>query len=123
MKNIVSSNRQDRIPPLVNSRKAAETPGPSPVGPRFTVSEFADLFGLDENFIRERITRGSDRPEYYSIGELAERWRVSRGTVYNRLRSAGARVLDFAPPGRRGKKAVRASVVLQIEAQRTKRLC
>jgi len=37
-------------------------------------------------------------------------------TVYNRLRSAGAKVLDFAAPGRRGKKIVSVSVVLQIEA-------
>jgi len=70
-----------------------------------------------------RALRESDRPEYYSISELAERWRVSRGTVYNRLRSAGAKVLDFAAAGRRSKKAVHASVVFQIEAQRTKRLC
>jgi hypothetical protein len=119
----VNSNHQDRIPQLVDAEKAVEIPDPSPAAPRFTISEFAALCGFDENAIRERITRGPDRPEYYSIRELAERWRVSRGTVYNRLRSAGARVLDFASPGRRSKKAVRASAVFQIEAQRTKRLC
>ncbi len=71
----------------------------------------------------QRALLRSDRPDYYSISELAERWRVSRGTVYNRLRSAGAKVLDFAAAGRRSKKAIHVSVVFQIETQRTKRLC
>lgn len=115
----MSSTRQDRIPQLVDAEKAV----PSPAAPRFTVSEFAALFGFDENAIRERLARGSGEQEYYSIRELAERWRVSRGTVYNRLRSAGAKVLDFGAQGGRSKKAVRASVVLQIEARKTKKLC
>jgi transposase len=59
---------------------------------------------------------------YFSIAEVAERWRVSRGTVYNRLRATGARVLDFAPTGKKGKKAVSARVVLEMEARQTKRL-
>jgi hypothetical protein len=41
---------------------------------------------------------------YFSMDELAIRWRCSRGTVYNRLRAAAARVLDFAPPGKRARK-------------------
>jgi predicted DNA-binding protein YlxM (UPF0122 family) len=64
-----------------------------------------------------------EQPAYYSIRELAERWRVSRGTVYNRLRCEGAPVLDFSAPGKRSRKAVRATVVLDIEGRRTKRLC
>jgi transposase len=91
--------------------------------PRFTVSEFAALLGLEEGVIRERIAGGNGHQEYYSIGELAERWRVSRGTVYNRLRSAGAKVLDFAAPGRRGKKVVSRRVVSQIETRKTRKLC
>jgi len=103
--------------------KAEEVPSQSPAALRLTIAEFAGLFGLPEDIIRERIAHAPNRPEYYSIGELAERWRVSRGTVYNRLRSAGAKVLDFAAPGKRGKKAVHAGVVFRIEAQKTKRLC
>jgi hypothetical protein len=61
--------------------------------------------------------------EFYSILELATRWRCSRGTVYNRLRQVGARVLDFAEPGKKCKKAVPASVVMQIENRQMKRLC
>jgi hypothetical protein len=57
-------------------------------------------------------------PEYFSIGDLAGRWRCSRGTVYNMIR--GERVLDFAAPGRRGKKLVPASVVVRIEERRMK---
>jgi len=119
----VSSDHQDRTAQPVDAEKTVEVLAPSPAVLRFTISEFAAVFGLEEDVIRERIARGPDRREYYSIGELAERWRVSRGTVYNRLRSAGAKVLDFAAPGGRSKKAVHASVVSQIEARKTKRLC
>jgi hypothetical protein len=61
--------------------------------------------------------------DFYSILELAQRWRCSRGTVYNRLRAAGARVLDFAAAGKRGRKVVSTKVVFEIEARNTKRLC
>jgi hypothetical protein len=61
--------------------------------------------------------------DFFSILELAKRWRVSRGTVYNRLRAAGAKVLDFAAAGKRGRKVVSTTVVLEIEARNTKRLC
>lgn len=59
---------------------------------------------------------------FLSIGELAKRWRCSRGSVYNWLRAAGAMVVDFAARGRRGRKAVPLAVVLQIEAKKMKRL-
>ena len=55
---------------------------------------------------------------YFSISDLAGRWRCSRGTVYNLIR--GERVLDFAAPGRRGKKLVPADVVGRIEQRRMK---
>ncbi len=61
-------------------------------------------------------------PEYFSIAELAERWRCSRGTVYNRLRAVAAEILDFAPRGKKGKKVVRARTVFQIEERHTRRL-
>jgi hypothetical protein len=67
-------------------------------------------------------SRAHRQQEFFSIGELAERWRCSRGTVYNRLRAVGAKVLDFAPPGKRGKKIVSIAAIAQIEANRTKRL-
>jgi hypothetical protein len=53
---------------------------------------------------------------YYSISDLAERWRCSRGTVYNIIR--GERVLDFAAAGHRGKKLVPAEVVRRIEQRK-----
>lgn len=59
---------------------------------------------------------------FFSISEVAERWRCSRATVYNRLRQVGAKVLDFAPKGKKGKKAVPASLVTQIENRHIKRL-
>lgn len=60
--------------------------------------------------------------EYFSFAELAERWRCSRGTVYNRLRKLGAEILDFAPRGKKGKKVVRAATVFRIEAKHMRRL-
>jgi hypothetical protein len=65
----------------------------------------------------------ADRQEYFSIPDLAKRWRCSRGTVYNRLRTHGAKVLDFAPNGKRGKKVVPALTVSHMEERQTKRLC
>jgi hypothetical protein len=55
-------------------------------------------------------------PPYFSIADLAARWRCSRGTVYNFIR--GEKVLDFAAPGHRGKKLVPYEVVERIEQER-----
>jgi hypothetical protein len=55
----------------------------------------------------------SKEAKYFSIPDLAHRWRCSRGTVYHTIR--GEHVLDFAAPGRRGKKLVPADVVHRIE--------
>lgn len=62
------------------------------------------------------------KQEYFSFAELAERWRYSRGTVYNPLRRFHAEILDFAPRGKKGKKVVRAATVFGIEAKHTRRL-
>ena len=61
-------------------------------------------------------TEASRMLPYYSISDLAERWRCSRGTVYNVIR--GERVLDFAEAGHRGKKLVPAEVVRRIEQRK-----
>jgi hypothetical protein len=50
---------------------------------------------------------------FYSIADLAERWRCSRASVYNRIR--GERVLDFAASGRKGHKLVPLEIILKIE--------
>lgn len=55
--------------------------------------------------------------EFFSIPDLANRWRVSRSAVYVFLR--GWPVVDFAPaPGRKGHKLVSAETVRQIERER-----
>ena len=64
---------------------------------------------------------GEAQQDYFSIAELAQRWRCSRGTVYNRLRALGVEVLDFASRGKKSKKVVHARTVLQIEERRTRR--
>lgn len=68
-----------------------------------------------ESKIDTRVEAGPMLP-YYSIPDLAKRWRCSRGTVYNVIR--GERVLDFASRGHRGKKLVPAEVVRRIEQRR-----
>ena len=83
--------------------------------------------------ISERAQDADQRPsqrqtaqvnqDFFSIGELAQRWRCSRGTVYNRLRATGAKVLDFATSGKRGRKVVPSAVVIQLETRNMKRLC
>ena len=60
--------------------------------------------------------------EYFSFAELAQRWRCSRATVYNRLRVLGAEVLDFAPRGKRGRKVIPTETVIRIEKRGMKRL-
>jgi hypothetical protein len=62
--------------------------------------------------------RVRDARPFFSIADLAERWRCSRGTVYNVIR--GEKVLDFAAPGHKGKKLVPAEVVRAIEQSKMK---
>lgn len=76
-------------------------------------------FDVAEHSSSGPVQRGQ---EYFSIAELAQRWRCSRGTVYNRLRAVGAQVLDFAPRGKKGRKAVHIKTIIKIEQSKTKRL-
>ena len=62
------------------------------------------------------------RRDFLTIPELAVRWRIARPTVYNRLKDAGVRVLDFASKGARGRKIVPLGAILEIERQQLKRL-
>jgi hypothetical protein len=85
--------------------------------------EHEDNSNCQRGFESVRSLVGTARTEFFSISELATRWRCSRGTVYNRLRDVGAQVLDFAAPGKRGRKIVPAQVVFKIETSKLKRLC
>src|ERR1700745_2288458 len=87
-----------------------------------TLSKVATAMGWREKLLREELLNPPQLQEYFSIAELASRWRCSRGTVYNRLRLAGAKVLDFGVAGRKSKKLVAAAVVFQLEAKYTKAL-
>ncbi len=58
----------------------------------------------------------ADARPFFSIADLAARWRVSRSAVYGYLR--GYPVIDFAPaPGRKGHKLASAGTVRQIERE------
>ena len=61
----------------------------------------------------QQPSRAINLQSFYSISELAERWRCSRGSVYNRLR--GEKVVDFARQGHKGQKLVPTDTVLRIE--------
>jgi predicted DNA-binding protein YlxM (UPF0122 family) len=87
-----------------------------------SISEIALAFGIPESAVRAKIVSRGTPQAFFSIQELADRWRCSRGTVRNRLRASGAKVLDFASPGKRSKKAIAAGVVFQIENRKTKLL-
>ncbi len=52
-------------------------------------------------------------PAFFTIRDLALRWRCSRGTVYNRIR--GQKVIDFAAGREKGQKLVPCEVVLELE--------
>ena len=87
-----------------------------------SISEIALAFGIPESAVREKIASRGTPQAFFSIQELGDRWRCSRGTVRNRLRASGAKVLDFASPGKRSKKAIARGVVFQIENRKTKLL-
>lgn len=91
-------------------------------GENLSIAEVAALFGMPESAVRAKIATRGAHQAFFSIQELAERWRCSRGTVRNRLRASGATVLDFSQPGKRSKKAIPAAVVMQIEIRKTKQL-
>jgi hypothetical protein len=67
---------------------------------------------------RDEQTQVRSEMPFFSISDLADRWRCSRGSVYNRLR--GETVLDFAESGRKGHKLIPLAVVLKIETAHLK---
>jgi hypothetical protein len=77
---------------------------------------------MELHMMELQAARTEKDSEFLSITELAMRWRCSRGSVYNWLRTAGAKVIDFAARGKRGRKAVPLAVVIQIEASKLKPL-
>lgn len=94
------------------------------VNEKLSIAELASLFGIDSQALQSAIHRQrvSTGKPFFTIPEVAVRWSCSRGSVYNYLREAGARILDFAPSGKKkGKKLIPLEVVERIERQRTKR--
>jgi hypothetical protein len=90
---------------------------------KLSITELASLFGIDPLALQTAIDRqrvSAGKP-FFTIPEVAVRWSCSRGSVYNYLREAGVRIVDFAPTGNKGKKLIPLEVVERIERQRTKR--
>jgi predicted DNA-binding transcriptional regulator AlpA len=57
---------------------------------------------------------------FFTIKELAERWRISRPTVYTRLQKLGIKVVDLSPGTVRGRKVIPRSVILEVESRQLK---
>jgi hypothetical protein len=91
---------------------------------KFSVSEIASLFGFSEEHLLELIAkRRINSPQtHFTIPQLAARWQCSRATVYNTLRTFGAKLVNLAPPGKRGRKLVPAEAVERLERQRTTKM-
>jgi hypothetical protein len=85
-----------------------------------TISEFADLFGFPSAAVIHAVQaqRLKLRKPFYSYRDLAARWDVSIGSVYNILEKYGATVVDLLPGKTRGTRRVPVAVVERIEKQR-----
>ena len=86
-----------------------------------TIAQFADLFGFPASAVLTAIERHRNtlNKPYYSIPDLAVRWRCSRATVYGVLKESEFKVLDLAVDGNeKGKKLISACVVGKIEKAR-----
>jgi len=90
-----------------------------------SILEFAELFGFTPAELIAAIerNRAALKRAFYSIQDLANRWRCARGTVYNVLRESEFKVLDLSHPGKdKGKRLIPGSVVERIEQRRMRPL-
>jgi hypothetical protein len=120
------SDRQEHASHLLGLTKLALTfrSDSVSVNEKLSIAELASLFGIDPQVLqtavdRQRIPTGKP---FLTIPEAAVRWSCSRGSVYNFLREAGVSIVDFAPPGKKGKKLIPLEVVERIERQHTKKI-
>jgi hypothetical protein len=90
-----------------------------------SVSEVANLFGFSEQAVLDLIEkRRVNSPQtHFTIAQVAARWQCSRGTVYNTLRTFGAKIVNLAPPGKKkGRKLVPVETLERLERQRTTKM-
>jgi response regulator of citrate/malate metabolism len=57
---------------------------------------------------------------YYTIKELAERWKSSQSSVARYLKINGCQVLDLAIGKKKSKKIISAKEILRLEEKRCK---
>jgi len=93
---------------------------------KLQISEIANLFGVSEqailDLIEARRLNSPQTQDYFTIPQLASRWQCSRGSVYNTLRTFGARIVDLATPGKKGRKLIPVETVEKLERQRTTKM-
>ena len=91
----------------------------------FSIGEFADLFGFPAEAILAAIERNGSaiNKPFYSIPDLARRWRCSRSTVYTILRESEFKLFDMRQRKKaKGKWNVPGAAVEQIEKSRMRSL-
>lgn len=91
----------------------------------FTVEEFADALNIPADAVIVAIEKKRETfKSHYTISELAEKWAVSRATVYSVLRESEAKLFNAGSKNNKQRDCWRipASVVERIEKARTQRL-
>ena len=110
----MSRGKQPGIPLIVSENSGSSLKETD----RLSIFEFAEIFGFLPAGLIAAIERNrlTIKKPFYSIQDLAARWRCSRGTVYNVLRESEFKLLDLSNRGKdKGKRIVPAAVVEQIE--------
>jgi predicted DNA-binding protein YlxM (UPF0122 family) len=91
----------------------------------FTVEEFADALNIPADAVIVAMEKKRQTfKSHYTISELAEKWGVSRATVYTVLRESEAKLFNAASKTNKQRDCWRtpAAVVERIEKARTQRL-
>jgi hypothetical protein len=89
---------------------------------KLTIAEFAEVLNLPTSAVISAVEakRGTYKP-YYTITELADRWNVSRATVYNVLREFEAKLFNAASKDNESRvcRRIPAAIVERIEKARS----
>ena len=110
----VPSHAKERVSDTIEVRSGRKC---KPAGSENALNELRPSLRplSDTNNCDQTSPRAKSTQPFFSISELAERWRFSRASVYNILR--GEKVVDFAANGKKGHKLVPLDVVLKIERE------
>ena len=88
------------------------------------ISEYADLFGFPAEAVLAAVQAQSRKAlkQFYTVGELAERWNMSRQGANYVLRDFEAKVVNLGTGKKRRSLRIPGEVVVRIERQNTQLL-